>query len=215
MRSCSGALPADELTFLDELGSRGDFESILANDGTLVALADGGALLVGRRTDWWTGTTDGRTVSTLRFGADTEQWTVIDQAVYARDAARPEGPMRRLVRGHVLEGAMVVRLADGKVLIAGGADPAAGMARVAQGPDPESGTVSDAATLFDPTTGTWTPLPSMPEPRSGGAALGLRDGSVLLVGGHGDQPTCYERGECDSGEGDTGIATAVRFVPER
>lgn len=64
-------------------------------------------------------------------------------------------------------------LADGRVLAAGGVTPGAGNA------------LSSTATaeLFDPRTGSWTPVSPMLDARNESAAILLKDGRVLLEGG--------------------------------
>ena len=65
-------------------------------------------------------------------------------------------------------GATATLLADGRVLVAGGAGG---------GPD-------DLAELFDPTTGQFTPTGAMSEPRTDFTATLLDDGRVLFAGGY-------------------------------
>ncbi len=60
-------------------------------------------------------------------------------------------------------------LADGRVLIAGGASPA--------------GVASASAELYDPTSGIFTPTGNMTTPREGHHAVLLNTGKVLIVGG--------------------------------
>ncbi len=87
------------------------------------------------------------------------------------------------------EGAMIARLADGRVLVAGGASG-----------DAESGGVHALATteIYDPVTDRWSAGPDLLEPRKDGHALVLADGSVLIHGGDasfnvdGDVPWCPE-----------------------
>jgi hypothetical protein len=61
-------------------------------------------------------------------------------------------------------------LPDGRVLIAGGDNPA---------------TVLDTAEIYDPATGLFTPTGGMTTPRSGHSATLLADSKVLLAGGNG------------------------------
>ena len=72
----------------------------------------------------------------------------------------------------------------------------------------------DAASLYDPATDAWTALPPMPEPRAGGAAVTLADGSVLIVGGYNETADVGDT-DCQTQDQPTGLASAVRFVPGR
>jgi hypothetical protein len=171
---------------------------------TLVALADGGALLFDKAVEWYgKDNMEGRIVRTLRFDPAAGSWTVIDVRVWQHKATGdPPAPMVEVVAGHSRSEPLVARLADGRILVAGGVDGAT------VGPSTE-------ADLYDPATDTWTTLPPMPEPRSGGAAVALPDGSILLVGGDGVFDDCpLVNAGCECGEGITGLASAVRFVPE-
>ncbi len=84
-----------------------------------------------------------------------------------------------------------VRLGDGSVLAAGGTvEPAV------RKPNLVPAKLTSAAEVYDPATGRWTATESMAEARSGSTAVGLYDGSALLVGGNSkaadmlDQPSC-------------------------
>jgi hypothetical protein len=170
--------------------------------GSLVALPDGGALWIDQPVEWFGGTdeepVEGRILRTLRFDPTTASWTEIDQRVWWHNAAgATPDPMNEIVAGHTRDQALVAPLADGRILIAGGIDG-------------ETVTPSTAADIYDPAANTWTALPPMPQPRAEGAAVALPDGSVLLVGGEGE--TCSLE-SCECGEGTTGTATAVRYVP--
>jgi hypothetical protein len=159
--------------------------------GSLVALADGGALLVGNEQEWKHGGSDTRS---FRFDARTGRWTEVGTAVVARiDNQTGEWSTTGGV-DHL--DALVVRLPDGRVLVAGGVDFPNGTSAVTR-----------SAELYDPETNEWSPLPPMPAPRAGGAAVALPDGSVLLIGGY-DQAAGW--GACDA---PMGLASAVRFVP--
>ena len=76
--------------------------------------------------------------------------------------------------------------------------------------DVGTGVVTDSSELYDPASDTWSPLPPLPQPRASGSVATLDDGSVLIVGGH-DGTDAFVSG-CESGP--TGLATAVRFVPQ-
>ena len=172
--------------------------------GSLVALPDGGALWIDRPVEWLAGTDDepfeGRTLRTLRLDAATGAWTVIDDRIWVHSAkGEIPDPMHEVVAGHTRDRAMTARLADGRILIAGGYDGV-------------TITPSTAADVYDPATNTWTALPPMPEGRAEAAPVVLRDGSILLVGGTGNGSTCPLE-SCECGEGTTGLATAVRFIP--
>jgi N-acetylneuraminic acid mutarotase len=98
----------------------------------------------------------------------------------------------------------VVALADGRVLVAGGA------VNVTMNDDVRTTTLTKSAEIWDPETDTWTPTADMPDAREGGAAALLDDGSVLLAGGDlGAQGELFIPG----GYQITMIATAVRYYP--
>ena len=75
--------------------------------------------------------------------------------------------------GAFRSGHTATRLADGRVLIAGGTDAGAGPALA-------------SAEIFDPATGRSSPTGSMLTPRSGHVATLLSDGRVLIAGGLAD-----------------------------
>jgi hypothetical protein len=162
----------------------------VTNLGTLLPLDDGGALLVGMTTSWESVTStdewDGTVIRTLRMDPRTGDWTEIDRRTVGQAG------------GHVNEGALAARLADGRVLVAGGWLAGEEVA-------------SDEAWLYDPRATTWTALPPMPVHRAEGVAVDIveypGDESVLLVGGLSEHrgPVCPA--------GATGIATVVRFSP--
>lgn len=143
----------------------------------LVALDDGGAIMAGGR-DY--GRIPAPTMSTVeRFDPTTNRWTAV--------ADLPAAVL----------GASGARLADGRVLLAGGASDALF----------ETGLSRDAV-LFDPATGSWTATAPMPTGRAGASAVTLGDGSVLLVGGS------ISGGEPDSTPGcPEAHPNAIRYVP--
>ena len=76
----------------------------------------------------------------------------------------------------------VTRLEDGRVLVAGGTT--------------DGVTPLDSTEIYDPVADAWTDGPTLLQPRQGGWAISLPDGSALVFGGEGKAP--------DDGSGDTG-----------
>ena len=154
---------------------------------TLVALADGGAIVVGG----FGGLTPravGRLSAVERFDPVSNTWSP------AQDFPGP------------VAGATGIRLADGRVLVAGGS------AREPRPIDPEAGTyvsglAADAA-LFDPATGAWTVTTPMPSARAGASAVLLADGSVVFAGGSASEGGLNEIPGCPVAE-----PRVVRYIP--
>ena len=190
--SLTGDLPAVDWSPLTKLGPYPVTAEGVTSVGTLVALADGGALLVGQVTSWSIRALElaGSTVRTLRLDPGTGRWTQVDQSVYASVLSDQPTPTQEIVGGHVQVGAAAARMGDGRVLVAGGTGIS----------------VTDSAGLYDPATNTWSALAPLPTPRADSTALLLADGSVLIVGGRGADQLCDD---C------TGITGAVRFIPGR
>jgi N-acetylneuraminic acid mutarotase len=93
---------------------------------------------------------------------------------------------------HARVGASAVTLADGRVLIVGGAASL-------EGPPFELG----SAEVYDPTTGSWSSAGTLAEARSGFVLVALRDGGAIIAGGFGELgPTGYAR-----------LSTTERFDP--
>ena len=158
--------------------------------GTLVALQDGGALLIGQ-TRWWKHLAD--MTRSFHFDAGSGTWSEFGQPwVFVGEP--PAVPLTTPgVRN--LSGAMVAAMQDGRVLIAGGGG---------NSPNGFGGrNADDIAELYDPATSEWVTLPPMPDGRSGGAVAALADGSVVLVGGLADPGS----------EEQTVLTSAVRLVP--
>jgi serpin B len=126
----------------------------LARQGfSLVALRDGGALVVGGIVG---GETPTATASAERFDPKSLGWSSTGSTQSAATNRT------------------AVLLGDGRVLVAGGmTGPDFGPGSVA---------IADAE-LYDPGTGAWTATTPLPEPRERAAAATLADGSVLLAGG--------------------------------
>jgi len=158
-------------------------DSWMTSTGTLVALHDGGAFLVGHDVAW---KHEANVVRTFRFDGETGGWHQVGPA-YAGVNDWQAGAWRS-TPGIDLAGAHVATLEDGRVLVAGGL-----------GSDAHGGlTETKAARAYDPVMSGWADLPPMPAGRQGGGTAALTDGSVLLVGG-------------DYSE--NGPETAVRFAP--
>jgi N-acetylneuraminic acid mutarotase len=120
-------------------------------------------------------------------GANADGSSVPDTAVFDTPHGQwhpANGTLRTPRRLHSL-----TRLADGKVLAAGGLNGSLGLS---------------SAELFDPGTGLWVPAGSLGAPRWGHSATLLEDGSVLVTGGSTARP----------GGGVTALRTAERFDPD-
>jgi hypothetical protein len=128
----------------------------------------GGLLAFGTRYDETTG--DSMSVSPLRWDAVAGRWT------------ETTGPM-----AEPRFAAAIVTLADGRVLVTGG---------VVGGREPGNGEIVRSSEVYDPVAQTWSAGPDMLQPRYGGQAVVLDDGSVLVMGGQdalnefGDTPFC-------------------------
>ena len=188
--SLTGSLPAIDRAPFVKLGGLADGAPQIDANGTLVALKDGGALLVGRDAFW---KHQGGITRSFRFNGAKGTWTEVGTAwatgydpLHDVEWTSPGEPLG--VR------ALVAQLGDGRVLVAGGLDA--------------TGASLATAELFDPAANAWSNLPSMPEPRAGGATVALKDGSVLLMGGFNDATpggACAQPG---------GLSSTVRFVPQ-
>ncbi|HYM50691.1 MAG TPA: kelch repeat-containing protein [Candidatus Limnocylindrales bacterium] len=103
----------------------------------------------------------------------------------------------------VVQGAMFASLPDGRVLMAGGDDPAHGS--------------TSRVWLYDPSADTWTPGPPMPVSRAYGIAITLAGGQVLVAGGDqmAAQPGGVQTGPIQPGVVAQGppLTTAVLYDP--
>jgi N-acetylneuraminic acid mutarotase len=157
------------------------------NGFVLVALLDGGAIIAGGFGDL--GPTGYARLSTVeRFDPVSKTWSV------AGDLPYPVG------------GASGIRLADGRVLLAGGS------VREIELIDVEAGTyvsgLTADAVLFDPLTGTWTTTAPMPSARAGASAVLLADGSVVVTGGSASEGEPYSTPGCPDAH-----PQVVRYIP--
>lgn len=152
----------------------------------LVALADGGAIVVGGF-GGMAARAVGRVSTVERFDPVSNTWSP------AQDFPGP------------VAGATGIRLADGRVLLAGGS------AREPRPIDLDAGTyvsglAADAA-LFDPATGAWTVTAPLPSARAGASAVLLADGSAVFAGGSASE------GEVNAPGCPVADPRVVRYVP--
>jgi hypothetical protein len=161
--SLAGELPPIDRVALQKAGKRGanpvpEYDPEWVGTGTLVALPDGGAVLIGQAGYWKHA---GDISRSFRFDAASGKWSQMGRTFVAVDEPGPIPLYTEDVAD--LNGAAAARFGDQWVLVAGGAGA--------------------AATVFDPVTNAWSPVESMYEPRVSGQALTLLDGSVLVLGG--------------------------------
>ena len=138
-----------------------------ASGWTIVALADGGALAIGASTcgemrRWEVSRSPCNPASlTYRLEPGTASWmasTPMPQAI-----ARP----------------VAVRLANGRVLVAGGFGEPCTRAFISG----YTCRATASAEIYDPSTDRWSSIAPMPSPRAGAGGALMSDGTVLLVGG--------------------------------
>jgi hypothetical protein len=165
--SAAGEFPAIDRAALEAQGAPDanpvpEHAPTIDDIGTLVALADGGAVLIGHAQYWKHA---GEITRSFRFDAGTGRWTEIGQTYIV--VAEPTIVNLTVPGARDLARAMVARLPDGGVLVV----------------ESDFGETPGAAQRYDPESDAWSGLPSVPEPRSRGATVVLADGSVLLIGG--------------------------------
>ena len=125
------------------------------SDHQAVLLADGRILVVGGRADSATGYGPLVRRTSELYDPTTNSWSLA-------------GILTMTDRSSGLYA--LLPLGDGTVLRAGGAD---------------DGLPTASAEIFDPATRSWSPTSPMTEPRAGGNAVLLADGTALVVGGSG------------------------------
>ncbi len=130
---------------------------------TLVALAEGGALLLGEAPCSGEPTECLPNTAVYRWSPGEPRWSPVAPMLEAR--VRP----------------VAVRLSDGRVLIAGGfgddCPPFEGRKET------YSCQSLASAEIYDPASNEWSPTAPMPQARGGAAGALLSDGTVLVVGG--------------------------------
>lgn len=194
--SLAGRFPDIDRKALERQGAAGanpvpDEDPWPSEGGTLVALDDGGAVLIAHA-GWWKHV--GEITRSFRFDGSTLSWSEIGQTYVFIGEPTAKSLATRGVRR--LTGAMAARLPSGRILVAGGAGAIPKGSRFSDTP------TSAIAEAYDPTTNGWSALPSMPEPRSGAATVVLSDGSILCIGGY-----------IETTEEQTTLTSAVRWVP--
>ena len=132
----------------------------------------GSALPAGRFAFTATTLTDGRVLVAGGDDGSLDPGAALSSIqIYTSGSGWSAGEAMRKVR---VDGA-AVRLADGRVLVAGGTDAA--------------GAAQNTAEIYDPATGHWTLTGTMPGARAGFTMTLLPDGRVVAAGGFGSSPS--------------------------
>ena len=161
----AGSLPAIDQNRLRDLGvDMRDSDLGPGAPGQLVALQDGGALLVGR--NHWA-KHDADVLQSIRFDPARASWEETGSPCAA--AGYNWGEMRR-TPVPCLIGGFVAGLDGGRVLSAG------------RGPSMEFDAEPRSAAIYDSAADAWLEQTSMPDEYFPGMAVGLADGTALLVG---------------------------------
>ncbi len=142
--------------------------------GTLVALQDGGAVLIGVRYYW---KHQGDLSRSFRYDASDNSWSEIGETWAV--VGEPTPVVLFLEGVPNLAGSVAAPLPDGRVLVAGGSGPT----HRVEGEQSYGSEETDVAHYYDPSTNTWPDAPAMPAPASGARAVSLADGSVFAFGG--------------------------------
>jgi hypothetical protein len=145
---------------------------------TLVALAEGGALLLGA-TPCDTSGPKGEdqclpSTTVYRWSPGDVEWSPVAPLHEAR--VRP----------------VAVLLPDGRVLVAGGFGDSCPWSEAHN--ERYSCLPLASAEIYDPASNEWTPTAPMPQPRSGAVGALLSDGTVLVVGGETREAIRYDPG---------------------
>jgi hypothetical protein len=162
------------------------------NPGTLVALQDGGAVLIGVSYYW---KHQGDLSRSFRYDASHNTWSEIGETWAVVGEPTPVPLFLEGVPN--LADSAAAPLPDGRVLVAGGSGPTHRI----EGEQGYGSEVTDVALYYEPSTDTWPEAPTMPAPASGARAVSLADGSVFVFGG-----SVYDRDE-------VAAVTQSRFIP--
>ena len=166
-----GALPEIDYEAISRLGVRLPLSAPMPGVvGSLVAIPDGGAVLVGY-SGWWKHQAE--IVRSFRFDVGAKRWRDV-----GRTYAAVFEPTQSATKTVSRIDAVIAGLKDGSVLVAGGYF---------------GGRPTRNVERYDPTGDAWSRLPNMPQARASAAAVALADGSVMLAGGWTEQwePTAY------------------------
>jgi hypothetical protein len=193
----TGALPALDRAGLAKLAPPGanalpEVDPAIYELGTLVALPDGGAVLIAQHGSW---KHVGDVSRSFRFDPASNGWTEIGPTYLFVGEPGPVPFLTPAVPSRF--GAQVATLGDGRVLVAGGS----GADELADGGGYQTRTL-DTADLLDPASGSFRPAATMPSARAHGGVVVLGDGSVLLFGGFATTP-----------DGGDAVPAAVRYLP--
>jgi N-acetylneuraminic acid mutarotase len=184
--TAAGTLPeVNRSRYPDLYGAGGD-----EGPGSLAALRDGGAVLIGH-TYWWKH--QGEATRSFRFDAKKRTWREIGKTWAIMWDPMADAPSTTTPGVRNLAGAQVATLPDGRVLVAGGGTGIEGRTRT-----------SAAALVYNPTKNRWGRLPPMPRAQAGGAVVTLGDGSVVIAGGMIETPDEW-----------VPLRSIVRFTPAR
>jgi hypothetical protein len=163
-------LPDFDAAAVRELGvDLPDLPGLPGSIGSLVALSDGGAVLIGHQ-DWWKH--EAELIRSFRLGPDLAAWQEIG-SVYAWTGGELSSHETETVSRH---GAIVAGLSDGTVLVAGGS--IGGETGWGDGDRPPV-----SAERYDPTSDAWSAAPDLPVEVFWPMGVRLADGSVLVTGG--------------------------------
>jgi hypothetical protein len=162
----TGGLPDIDRAALEAQGAPGanpipDGDPEVDYVGTLVALDDGGAVLVGYAQSW---KHEGDITRSFRYDPTSGTWKEIGQTYIA--IGEPSPVTLTNPGAPDLTRAAVARLSDGSVLIA----------------ESSRNLPTLATHRYEPATNTWSELASMPEPGGAvGPAVVLADGSIFIL----------------------------------
>ena len=139
------------------------------NPGRLAGLPDGGALLVGRH-HW--AKHDSDVVESLRFDPANGSWMATGVPCASVGFNEEDGGQQ--TPGPCLFGGFVAPLGDGLTLSAGPL------------PSAEFEAEPRSAAIYEPPSDSWAEQPGLPGDYMPGLAVGLTDGTALIVAGKGD-----------------------------